>query len=226
MKDVLELLAREGLIARDALASLRKHGAPAVAAPIDAGLVGEDVLADLLARESGSMVIDLDRGTLEPDAVRLVPEELARRHLALVVAVEPSGRSVRVAFANPLDERAIAEIASVTRRGVSVMVGTVSAIRRAIDREYRENAARVLEAPAPDGEEELAPESTRRVATGGRRRTEPPSEEIPRTMPVHRLEQEATIEQRHEALLLALIEKGVITRAEYGDALKRLLGRR
>ena len=69
-------------------------------------------------------------------------------------------------------------------------------------------------------------QSTRRVATGGRRRTEPPSEEIPRTMPVHRLEQEATIEQRHEALLLTLIEKGVITRAEYGDALKRLLGRR
>lgn len=230
MKDVLELLAREGLIARDAVAALRRsvEQGPLVAVPIDAGVVGDDVVADLLARESGGMVIDLDRGTLERDAVRLVPEEVARRHLAIVVALEPSGRSVRAAFANPLDEAALAEIASVTRRGVSVMVGTVSAIRRAIDREYRDGPTRVIEAPgAPEDDEELAPESTRRVATGGRRRgTEPPTEEVPRTMPVHRLEQEATIEQRHEALLLALIEKGVLTRAEYGDALKRLLGRR
>ncbi|UJR79843.1 hypothetical protein [Sandaracinus amylolyticus] len=223
--DVLDLLAREGLVAPSDVAMLRKRGGSAISAVIDAGLAGDDVVADALAREAGAVVIDLDRGTLEHEAVRLVPEEIARRHLAIVVALEPSGRSVRAAFANPLDERAIADIAAATGRGVRAMVATVSSIRRAIDREYGSGSTRLIEAPAARPEDELAPESTRRVATGRRRATEPP-EEIPRTMPVHRLEQEATIEQRHEALLLALIEKGVLTRAEYGDALKRLLGRR
>ncbi|AKF07553.1 hypothetical protein [Sandaracinus amylolyticus] len=222
--DVLDLLAREGVIAPSDVAMLRKRGGSAIAAVIDAGLAGDDVVADLLAREAGAVVIDLDRGTLEHEAVRLVPEEISRRHLAIVVALEPSGRSVRAAFANPLDERAIADIAAAAGRGVRAMVATVSSIRRALDREYGPDATRVIEAPAGT-DDEIAPESTRRVATGRRRATEPP-EEVPRTMPVHRLEQEATIEQRHEALLLALIEKGVITRAEYGDALKRLLSRR
>ena len=42
---------------------------------------------------------------------------------------------------------------------------------------------------------------------------------------MHRLEAEATIEQRHEALLLALVEKGLITHAEYSESLRRLLSK-
>lgn len=226
--DVLDLLAREGMVATSEVAALRRRSGPVIAAPFDAGLIADDVLADFVAREAGTVVIDLDQGTLEHDAVRLLGEENARRHLAVVVAVEPGGRSVRAAFANPLDAQAIAAVAGATGRSVRAMVGTISGIRGVIDREYGQSSTRVIEAV-----ERLAPEmqheSTRRVASvrerGGSAETTS-TDEIPRTLPVHRLEQEATIEQRHEALLLALIEKGVLTRAEYGDALKRLLGRR
>lgn len=228
--DVLDLLARERLIAKHDVAALRGgSGAAAIAAAVDDRKIADDVLADLIAREAGTVVIDLDRGTLEHEAVRLLPEETARRLLAIVVAVEPGGRSVRAAFANALDEAAIEEVASATGRAVRALVATVSSIRRALDREYREApSTRVLASPRTD----LPPEATRRVAPkiaasapeGAGAETS--ADEVPRTLPVHRLEQEATIEQRHEALLLALIEKGVLTRAEYGDALKRLLGRR
>jgi hypothetical protein len=53
------------------------------------------------------------------------------------------------------------------------------------------------------------------------------SEELkaPVTAPLIRMEAQATAEQRVEALLLALIEQGVLTRAEYLDALRRLLVR-
>jgi hypothetical protein len=47
-----------------------------------------------------------------------------------------------------------------------------------------------------------------------------------RTTPMARLEEEATAEQLIEALVLTLIEAGVITRADYIRALARLLGRR
>lgn len=228
--DVLELLAREGMIAAGSVASLRAAAGPAIAAAIDAGLVADDVIADLVAREAGTVVIDLERGTLEHDAVYLLPEEIARKHLAIVMAIEPGARSVRAAFANPLDPAALADVAEATGRAVRALVGTVGGIRHAIDREYGgDRSTKVLAAPPSDRAGEMSPESTRRVAPTGVRRTssiEPPSEEAPGTLPVHRLEQEATIEQRHEALLLALIEKGALTRAEYGDALKRLLGRR
>ena len=224
--DVLELLAREGMIAASSLASLREAAGPPIAAPIDAGLVADDVIADVVAREAGTVVIDLERGTLEHGAVHLISEQIARKHLAIVMAVEPGGRSVRVAFANPLDADAVSEVARTTGRSVRALVGTVSDIRHAIDREYAgEASTQSIPLPIRDRDlgRDMLPESTRRVAGQDGRAPEP---EAPGTLPVHRLEQEATIEQRHEALLLALIEKGVITRAEYGDALKRLLGRR
>ena len=59
--------------------------------------------------------------------------------------------------------------------------------------------------------EALAPEHTQRLRAS--------------TQPHLRLESEATPEQRHEALLLALIDRGAITRADYVAALQRLLGR-
>lgn len=224
--DVLDLLAREGLVAKSEVAALRRRSGPVIAAPFDAGLIADDVLADFVARESSTVVIDLDQGTLEHEAVRLLPEETARRLLAVVVAVEPGGRSVRAAFANPLDTSAVAAVAESTGRVVRAMVGTISGIRGVIDREYRGGTTRVMEA-IERGRSDMAPEATRRVASSrGRGDETTNTEEIPGTLPVHRLEQEATVEQRHEALLLALIEKGVLTRAEYGDALKRLLGRR
>jgi hypothetical protein len=225
--DLLDLLAREGLLDKAAIEEVRARGEPAVAAVVEAGFVAEDVLADVVAREAGTVVIDLDRGTIERDAVHLLPSEIAKRQLVIVVAVEPGGRAVRAAFADPFDERALAEVAAATGRAVRVLVGTVSAIRRAIAREYAQPPSTPTLAGARE-RPELLRESTRRVSVPRRQAgsaLESEGEEGPRTLPLHRFEQEATIEQRHEALLLALIEKGWITRADYTEALKRLLGR-
>lgn len=78
---------------------------------------------------------------------------------------------------------------------------------------------------------EMTAESTQRLGdlsrSEGSRPREPRSEELgaPVTAPVIRMEAQATVEQRVEALLLALIERGALTRAEYLDALRRLLSR-
>ncbi|MFW5920824.1 MAG: hypothetical protein ACOCUS_03200, partial [Polyangiales bacterium] len=69
---------------------------------------------------------------------------------------------------------------------------------------------------------EVPSETTQRVEAGGAR-DEPAG---PTTSPLHRIEHEATMEQRFEALVLALIDAGVITRADYVEALRRLMGRR
>ncbi len=238
---------REGLIEPDETADATDEPLDA-AQVVDRKLVGEDQLADLLAREAGSVVIDLDQGTLESEAVALLGHSLARKSLAMPVALEPGGAAIQVAFANPLDTGTMAAIAASTGCEVRALVATVTAIRRALDREYGPEASptRVLgtrrsEAPSyrsspidgqggreptqeflREGRETagdstelpLPPESTRRLPEGG-----------PITFPLHRLESEATLEQRFEALLLALVERGAIARTDYADALRRLLRR-
>lgn len=227
--DLRDLLVREG------------HAVPIGDGPLDVaeavrrGVVSEDVLADLLAREAGSVVIDLDRGTLETEAVVLLPGTVARRHLAVPVAVEKGGRSVQVAFANPLDEDAVSAVGNHTGRSVRALVGTFSAVRRALDREYAEPAqkTRVVEgrrrseappaepvseppeAPSEPSSPAIPAESTRRFAEAA----------LSGTSPFHRLAEEASPEQRVEALVLALVDRGVLTRGDYEEALRRLLRR-
>jgi hypothetical protein len=150
----------------------------------------------------------------------------------VAVAVD-ANRTLSIAFADPLDRGGASAIAEATGRAVRALVGTLSSVRRALDREYGK-AGEVSGPPT-------------QVLPGVRRRSEPPgTEEMEReapsidppplapentqqlrggTQPVHLLEQEATAAQRHEALLLALIDRGVLTRADYASALKRLLGR-
>lgn len=219
-----EILKREGLLQGDGEATVEQV--------VARGLLGEEALADLLAREAGSVVIDLDRGTVEREAIWLVPESLARAHLAVAVAVD-ANRTLSIAFADPLDRGGASAIAEATGRGVRALVGTLSSVRRALDREYGK-AGEVSGPPT-------------QVLTGSRRRSEPPrTEEIDRelpshdptpiapentqqlraaTQPHHHLEQEASAAQRHEALLLALIDRGLLTRADYAAALQRVLGR-
>jgi hypothetical protein len=222
-----ELLRREGILADD-------ESVATVSAAIERNLVGEEALADLLAREAGSVVIDLDRGTVEREAIWLVPESLARVHLAVPVAID-ANRTVSIAFADPLDRAGPSAIAEATGRAVRALVGTLSSVRRALDREYGKpgevsgtptqvlpNARRRSEPPRTEEMERepptssveqlpIAPESTQQLRAA--------------TQPTHLLEQEASAAQRHEALLLALIDRGALTRADYVAALQRLLGR-
>lgn len=215
-----ELLVQEGVAApreqiRGVLELAERDGRHPAAALVEEGIVGEDVLAEILARACGTIVVDLDRGTIEPDAPEIVSGALARE-LLLVPVASVAGK-LRVAFVNPLDAHAVRAVQNASGMPVQPLVGTLSGVRQAIEMVYTGRTRRVLRPPSSD----IPHEITRKVEA-------PPGVEPAKdTAPVYRLEQEATIEQRHEALLLALIERGIITRADYTEALKRLLsGRR
>jgi hypothetical protein len=168
-------------------------------------------------------VIDLDEGMLEAGATELVPEAVARKAHAVAVLAEPGQHTIQVAFANPLDERAVSEVAEATGLRVQPLVAPLSGVRRALDREY--GGAPVSEAVlAKRQRESMVSESTQRLGSG---RLSERTDELraPATAPLVRMEARATTEQRMEALLLALIERGVLTRADYLDALRRLLER-
>ena len=216
-----ELLVQEGVAAppdqiRGVIERALGDGRNPVAALVEEGVVVEDVLAEVLARACGTVVFDLERGLIEEAAPHTISGALAREHLALPVAA-PSGGKLRVVFVDPLDSVAREAVERSAGLAVQPLVGTLTGLRAAIERAYAGRTTRVVKPPTSRGE--MPHEITRRV----------PSPEAPSndTAPLHRLEQEATPEQRHEALLLALIERGILTRADYAEALKRLLsGRR
>ena len=221
--DLGQLLVGEGILAagsaREAEGRATEAGRALAAILVDEGHVPEDALADVVARAIGTLVIDVDLGALDRESVKLIPESVARRFLLIAVARGPGGRSLRVAFANPLDEDAVASVRELTGLEVEPMVATVSGVKAALDREYRARTTEIIRAPRSEASPELAPEDTqqllgpRDVANTG-------------TDPIHRLESEATMEQRHEALVLTLIEAGVLTRSDYVAVLRRLKGRK
>lgn len=214
-----DLLVQEGVAApreqiRGVLDLAERDGRYPVAALIEEGIVAEDVLADLLARASGTIVVDLDRARIDADAPHVVSGALARDRLLL--PIESTAGKLRVAFVNPLDGDAVRAVQNASGMPIQPLVGTLTGVRQAIETVYAGRTTRVVRSTAGS---EIPHEITRKVAA--------PDGAAKDTAPIHRLEQEATIEQRHEALLLALIERGVLTRADYVDALKRLLaGRR
>lgn len=213
--DLEALLIGEGVAApsdeiRAVLDKAEEMGRDPVEALVEEGVVVEDVMAEVLARATGTMVVDLE-SELDVGAADLVSKRIAIERLLVPVSA-PNGGWVRVAFANPLDTEAKELIEEQMGRKVQVIVAPLGAVRRAIDKLYAGRTTRVLKSDS----NELPPEITRRMLA-------PSSSD---TSPLVRLEARATPEQRHEALLLALIERGLLTRAEYLDALERLLSGR
>ena len=205
---------------RAAAEAARAAGEAVVGRLVDDGVVGEDIIAEAVARAVGSVVVDLESGEIDDECVGMLPERIARRYLLVAVAPAAGGTRLRVAFADPLDTTAVDEVRSRTGLEVEPLVATVSDLRAAIRRAYARDT-RVMNRPrAPAAApSELASEATQRLAGAAARIADVG------TAPTHRLADGATLEQRHEALLLALVDAGLLSRADYTAALRRLLGR-
>jgi hypothetical protein len=221
--DLGQLLVGEGILAiasaEEAEGRATEAGRALASILVDEGHVPEDALADAVARAIGTLVIDVDLGALDRESVRLIPESFARRFLLIAGARGASGRSLRVAFANPLDDDAVASVRELTGLEVEPMVATVSGVKAALDREYSARNTEIIRGPRSEARPELPPEDTQQLL-GPRDPTNAGTD------PIHRIESEATMEQRHEALLLTLIEAGVLTRSDYVAALRRLKGKK
>ena len=216
-----ELLVQEGVAVpadelRRVLDEAEESGRHAIVALVEEGVIGEEVLAEVLARACGTVVVDLRRPR-DTEAAARVTKTMALEHFALPISASTGGK-LRVAFANPLDEVARQEIEEAVGTKVQPLVGVLSGLRKAIEETYRNRTTRVVKGDTeiPNRRKsDIAPEITRQIQA--------PSTD---TSPLHRLEEEATMKQRHEALLLALIDRGALTRADYTEALRRLLSGR
>ncbi len=98
------------------------------------GVVGEKDLVAAVAAQVGISFVDFDHVAVNPALDRLVPTELARRHLA--VAVDFEGSDLVVAMMDPSDRDAVTDIERATAWTVRPAIAVRSELSRVVASMY------------------------------------------------------------------------------------------
>ncbi|MCC6502833.1 MAG: Flp pilus assembly complex ATPase component TadA [Deltaproteobacteria bacterium] len=141
VKKIGELLVESGLITEGQLhESLQasKEGRQRLGAVIvHKGYATEMDIAQTLAFQLGIPFVDISKAQVDPEAVGLVPERLAKQHVLMPLTQEH--RVLRVAMADPLNLRAIDDLRFSTEMEIQPSVATLSDIDAAINTHYHLN---------------------------------------------------------------------------------------
>ncbi len=96
-----ELLVQQGLITTDqlsiALAEQRHNNIPIGRLLVRLGFVTESAIRDIMARTIGQEAIDLGHVVADPEALRMVAQEFARRNRILPIAFDPADQILTIA---------------------------------------------------------------------------------------------------------------------------------
>ena len=133
-----DLLVREGLIDTEQLAralqeqkgSNDKLGGILV----KLNFVTEEKLIAFLSRQYGIQSITLSQLDVDPEVLKLVPEQIARKYE--VLPIRRQGNQVTLAMADPTNVFALDDVGFMTNLQVVPVVASQAAIRAAIDRSY------------------------------------------------------------------------------------------
>ena len=133
-----QLLVKRGLVSEEqvgaALAMQSTSGKRLGELLVDIGALDERSLVEALADYFDMPVTHLRRDAPDPAALALVPEHLAREHLAIPVHIDGDG--LRVAVAQPSDDLRFL-LTETTGHSVRLQLAPMSDIRWAIDRSYQ-----------------------------------------------------------------------------------------
>ena len=133
-----DLLVAEGLINREQLqrALLAQKGTTEKLGSllVRLSLVNEDQLVGFLARQYGIPSVTLSQLDIDPDVLKLVPAQMARKYE--IVPVERKGNVLTLAMADPTNVFALDDVTFLTNLQVQPSVAPQGAIRKAIERNY------------------------------------------------------------------------------------------
>jgi len=157
------VLVKTGIITVDqlgeALRRSKERGQNLARVLIEDRLLTEDQFVATLANQLGLEFVDLATYPVDPAAVRLVGENLARRHLAMPIGWW-EGRLL-VAMADPSNVFAVDDIRALTGAEVRQVVVTADAVQAAINKYYRKDteaehvSAEAAATVAPDDDDRL-----------------------------------------------------------------------
>jgi type IV pilus assembly protein PilB len=132
------ILLREGLISQDqldgALRDARASGTRLGYALIKLGFIKEEELTRMLSRQYRVPAVDINKVTVDARILKLVPGDIAHKHL--VLPLRRVGRTLTVAMANPADPGSLDQLKFVTRHDIEPVVVGEFTLKKQIDHYY------------------------------------------------------------------------------------------
>ena len=139
-KKLGELLVEAGLITQEQLdATLsdekKEKGKRLGTLLVEKGFATELDIAETIAYQLNIPFLDIHTAVIEPEAIKLVPEKLARKHVIIPLYIEKKN-VIKIAMADPLNMEALDDIRFATNYQSSPMVATATDIVKAIKTHY------------------------------------------------------------------------------------------
>ncbi|MGZ8441455.1 MAG: ATPase, T2SS/T4P/T4SS family [Candidatus Deferrimicrobiaceae bacterium] len=101
---------------------------------VSLGLATEAEIAQALSLQLGIPLIDLQNTPVEPQAIELIQEKVARKHLIIPIAIDH--RDLQIAMADPLSFEAFEDVRFASGYTIKPSIATRSDILWAIDQHY------------------------------------------------------------------------------------------
>ena len=138
-KPLGQLLIENKLISQEqldkALAMQRDKGGLLGEILVSAGFTSEEAIARMLTVQYGFAFLLVAGYRIDLEVARLIPEEVARRHV--LVAVDKIGSFLTVAMSNPLNQQAVDEVEKAAKLKIQACISTATDILAAINRVYK-----------------------------------------------------------------------------------------
>jgi type IV pilus assembly protein PilB len=153
-----DLLVREGLITRDqldhGLVEQKNTGMRLGYCLVKLGFVQELEITKALARQYKMPAVDLSRFEVDPKIIKLVPSDVAVRHMVLPLKRE--GRTLTVAVSDPTNHAVVDDLKFITRYDIFPVIAGEYTLRGAIERYYEQTDAQLQNLLKDiEGEEDL-----------------------------------------------------------------------
>jgi len=98
------------------------------------GYAKEGLILQALADYFNIPFVDLDTYLIDDKVVKMIPEEMTRRHT--LIPIFKIGETLTVATANPLNIHALDEVRNRVKTDVEIAISTETKIKKAIDQHY------------------------------------------------------------------------------------------
>ncbi len=137
-----DLLIDKGLINQDqlriALIEQKRLNLPLGKALVQLGFISEAMVRDALGDQLGQESIDLSKVIPDPDAIKMVPQEIARRHHLLPITYDKDQQIITVAMSDTFNVVALDQISAFIGGGIELkpLLAGEAEIYSAIDQFY------------------------------------------------------------------------------------------
>src|SRR5690242_2645246 len=112
----------------------QRHGGRIAQIVVQLGFVTPEVLAEFLGKQAGTAAVNLDRLIIDRALLELIPQDVARRCLAMPVSRHNG--TLTVALADPFDVTAVDTLAQVSGLGIDVVTAPERDILNCLDLYY------------------------------------------------------------------------------------------